>query len=232
VINEPSKGDQINEGMMKQLTSGIEPIQARAPYMLQAISFVPQFKLVVCSNEFMVVKSQDHGTWRRIRVVDFVSLFTDKPVKGDSEKPYQFLIDRYITEKFDKWKPVFMAMLVDIAFKTKGVVKDCDRVLSASKSYQESLDYVGDFIRDRIVIDSDGKITKQTIKYEFESWHSSNYGGKLPNIKEVHAYMDKKFGKYEKKHAWVGISIRIEDTAESNEEDEDDNTNDVDVNDL
>jgi P4 family phage/plasmid primase-like protien len=233
VINEPSKGDQINEGMMKQLTSGIEPIQARAPYMLQAVSFVPQFKLVVCSNEFMVVKSQDHGTWRRIRVVDFVSLFTDKPVKGDSEKPYQFLIDRYITEKFSSWKTVFMGMLVDIAFKTKGVVKDCDRVLSASKSYQESLDYVGDFIRDRIVIDPEGKITKQTIKYEFESWHSSNYGGKLPNIKEIHAYMDKKFGKYEKKRAWIGISIRIDDTVEGDEADsENEDDNDVDVDDL
>jgi len=235
VINEPSKGDQINEGMMKQLTSGIEPIQARAPYMLQAVSFVPQFKLVVCSNEFMVVKSQDHGTWRRIRVVDFVSLFTDKPVKGDTEKPYQFLIDRYITEKFDKWKPVFMGMLVEIAFKTRGVVKDCDRVLSASKSYQESLDYVGDFIRDRVVVDPEGKITKQTIKYEFEAWYSSNYGGKLPNIKEVHAYMDKKFGKYEKKRAWLGISIRLDDTVDGEDDDDiedDDDENDIDVEDL
>jgi hypothetical protein len=96
------------------------------------------------------------------------------------------------------------------------------------------LDYVGDFIRDRIIIDTEGKITKQTIKYEFESWHSSNYGGKLPNIKEIHAYMDKKFGKYEKKRAWVGISIRLDETMDQddsvdNSEEED---NDVDVNEL
>jgi P4 family phage/plasmid primase-like protien len=235
VIHEPSKGEQINEGMMKQLTSGIEPLQARAPYMLQTVSFVPQFKLVVCSNEFMVIKSQDHGTWRRIRVVDFVSLFTDKPVNGDTEKPYQFLIDRNITNKFESWKTVFMAMLVDIALKTKGVVNDCARVLSASNSYKESLDFVGDFIRDRIILDPEGKITKQTVKYEFETWHSSNYGGKLPNIKEVHAYMDKKFGKYEKKRAWVGISIRVDDnTDEYDEDSNDDNTdgNDIDVNEL
>lgn len=231
VINEPSKGDQINEGIMKQLTSGIEPLQARAPYMLQAVSFVPQFKLVVCSNEFMVVKSQDHGTWRRIRVVDFVSLFTDKPVSNDPEKPYQFLIDRHITERFNKWKTVFMAMLVNIAYKTKGVVKDCDRVLSASKSYQESLDFIGDFIRDRIVLDPAGKITKQTVKYEFESWHSSNYGGKLPNIKEVHAYMDKKYGKYEKKRAWLGISIRVDENVEE-EDDADEDPQDIGENDL
>ena len=125
-----------------------------------------------------------------------------------------------------------MAMLVNIAYKTKGVVKDCDRVLSASKSYQESLDFIGDFIRDRIVLDPAGKITKQTVKYEFESWHSSNYGGKLPNIKEVHAYMDKKFGKYEKKRAWLGISIRVDENAEEDEDENDTDPQDIDVNDL
>jgi P4 family phage/plasmid primase-like protien len=234
VIHEPAKGDQINEGIMKQLTSGIEPLQARAPYMLKTVSFVPQFKLVVCSNEFMVIKSQDHGTWRRIRVVDFVSLFTDNPVEGDKEKPYQFLIDRHITEKFQSWKTVFMSMLVDIALKTNGVVKDCSRVMSASNSYKESLDFIGDFIRDRIVVDPEGKITKQTLKYEFEAWHSSNYGGKLPNIKEVHAYMDKRFGKFEKKRAWVGVSIRIDENTDfgDSDNDSDDAANDIDVNDL
>jgi phage/plasmid-associated DNA primase len=75
VMQEPTKGDRINEGVMKQLTSGIDPIQARAPYMPQAITFIPQLKLVVCSNTMMEIKSNDHGTWRRIRVVPYKSLF-------------------------------------------------------------------------------------------------------------------------------------------------------------
>ena len=114
-------------------------------------------------------------------------------------------------------------------FKTNGVVKDCDSVLAASNSYKDSLDYVGDFIRDRIITDPHGKVTKQTVKYEFETWHSSNYGGKLPNIKEVHAYMDKRFGKYEKKSAWMGISIKIDNTLD-NDSDDDTYDNDVDIN--
>jgi hypothetical protein len=106
--------------------------------------------------------------------------------------------------------------------------------MSASNSYKESLDFIGDFIRDRIVVDPEGKITKQTLKYEFEAWHSSNYGGKLPNIKEVHAYMDKRFGKFEKKRAWVGVSIRIDENTDfgDSDNDSDDAANDIDVNDL
>ena len=117
VMQEPSKGDVINEGMMKQLTSGKDPIQGRAPYMPKTISFIPQLKLAVACNALMGVKANDHGTWRRIRVVPFKSLFTETPVDDDHEKPHQFMLDKNIEEKFDDWKEVFAAMLVDIVFK-------------------------------------------------------------------------------------------------------------------
>ena len=73
VLQEPSKDDVLNEGVMKQLTSGKDQIQGRAPYMLATVSFIPQFKLVVTCNNLMKVNSTDHGTWRRIRAVPFLS---------------------------------------------------------------------------------------------------------------------------------------------------------------
>jgi hypothetical protein len=51
--------------------------------MPQTITFLPQFKLVVTCNVFMEIKSNDHGTWRRIRAVPFKSLFTKNPTSGD-----------------------------------------------------------------------------------------------------------------------------------------------------
>jgi len=229
VMQEPSEGDQLNEGVMKQLTSGLDPIQARAPYMLQSVTFLPQFKLVVCSNAFMVIKSHDHGTWRRIRVVDFVSLFCDNPVQGDVDKPYQFLIDRNLKdEKFEKWKYVFTAMLVEIAFKTNGIVKDCARVMASSNSYKDSLDYVGDFLKSRVIKDARGRITKTEITNEFTLWYESTYGRDArgrPSTKNVHTYMDKHYGKYDKHQAWVGIRINYDNqsiASNSDVEDPDD----------
>jgi hypothetical protein len=38
----------------------------------------------------------------------------------------------------------------------------------------------------------------------------NTYGKGAPNPKEVHAYMDKKFGKFEKNGAWLGARIKYE----------------------
>jgi P4 family phage/plasmid primase-like protien len=232
VMHEPSEGEQINEGIMKQLTSGIEPLEARAPYMTNMVKFIPQFKLTVCSNEFMNIKSQDHGTWRRIRVVEFLSLFTENPVHDDPERPYQYLIDLHIIERFEEWKHVFMAMLVEIAFRTGGVVADCKRVMSASNSYKDSLDSIGDYIKEKIEKNPNGRITKGEITADFKQWYNMNYEnmGK-PAPKKVHEYMDRKFGKYDNNKAWLGISIKV-NRGQAEAPDSDEEFGDVGVNDL
>ena len=56
-------------------------------------------------------------------VAPFVSLFTEKPVKNDPDKPYQFKVDRELDNKFDDWKEVFASMLIERARKTKGYVR-------------------------------------------------------------------------------------------------------------
>jgi len=73
VIQEPSKNEQINEGIMKEITGG-DPIQGRALFK-DMITFIPQFKLTVCTNTMFDIKSNDDGTWRRIRVNDFKAKF-------------------------------------------------------------------------------------------------------------------------------------------------------------
>jgi P4 family phage/plasmid primase-like protien len=209
VMQEPSKGDVINEGMMKQLTSGKDPIQGRAPYMPKTISFIPQFKLAVACNALMGVKANDHGTWRRIRVVPFKSLFTETPVDDDPDKPHQFMLDKNIEEKFDAWKEVFAAMLVEIAFKTGGVVNDCDIVMSKSNEYRQSQDYISEFIRDRITREANGRIKQMELNNEFSIWYMSNYGGRGPSPKELHEYMDKEFGR-KRQQTWSGVRIKYE----------------------
>jgi P4 family phage/plasmid primase-like protien len=230
VMQEPSKGDVINEGVMKQLTSGKDPIQGRAPYMPEAVSFIPQFKLVVTCNTLMGVKANDHGTWRRIRAVPFKALFTENPVIGDAEKPYQFKLDKYIDEKFEDWKEVFAAMLVARAFETNGIVKDCDIVMAKSNEYRQSQDYIAEFIQDRVSKDPAGKIKKMELNNEFSMWYAANHGGRGPSPKDLHEYMDKEFGRQRNQY-WVGVKIRYDngdyDQADSRTTDDDISANEL-----
>jgi P4 family phage/plasmid primase-like protien len=212
VMNEPSKGDRINEGPLKELTGG-DPVQARALYQ-EMMTFVPQFKLVVCTNVMFDVKSNDDGTWRRICKVDFESKFCENPKTDDPDMPYQFKIDKHLDKKLEGWAPIFMAMLVQKAFRTEGTVNICEKVRLSSNKYRNSQDYLSEFIRDKIKVlpginDSTGKaynVKRDELNLEFKEWYTSNYDKNIPRFQELHEYMDKKFKKVAK-GGWSGCKI-------------------------
>ena len=205
ITSEPSEGDKMNEGPMKQLTSGTDPMSCRAPYG-QLMKFIPQANAIIMANHFLEVKSRDHGTWRRIRVITFKSLFTDNPVTDDPDKPYQYKKIDNLDLKFDQWKYVFMAMLVEIAFTTNGICKVCDTVSASSNQYRQNQDVLAEFIGEKIIKDTTSKLKKSTVCYEFTEWYRTLYGGRINKTKELYALMDKQFGIC-KQNAWNGITI-------------------------
>ena len=221
LMQEPSKDDRINDGAMKELTSCVEPIKGRNLFAT-SVTFIPQCKIVVCSNNFMKVNSQDHGTWRRIAVADFMSLFTDKPAEeGDNENPYQYKKDPTLKERFPIWREVFMAMLVEKAFELDGRVNSCDLVDKASDSYRQREDHIAEFISEKIRKDADGRLTKTELQNEFSLWYRSTYGRDGPSIKEVHEYLNKKFSKC-KDGSWYGIKYRYDEIRDDDDDDDDD----------
>jgi len=209
VMQEPSKGDKINEGIMKELTGG-DPLQGRALYANSEV-FIPQFKLVCCLNQLFDIESQDDGTWRRIRVCDFMSKFCENPVNNDPDQPYQFKVNKKLEERFDDWKVAMVCRLIHIARITKGNVEDCDIVMAKSREYREDQDYLSEFIKEKIEARSGGVIKKREISDEFRDWYKNNYGmsvkgmGGVPKNKEIWDIMNKRYGKY--KAGWQNVAI-------------------------
>jgi P4 family phage/plasmid primase-like protien len=212
VMQEPSKGEKINEGIMKEITGG-DPIQGRALFK-EAVTFIPQFKLVVCTNTLLDIKSNDDGTWRRIRVCDFMSKFLENPY-CDEEKfpkedyPYQYEMDKHIDEKFENWAPVLASMLVNITFEKMGSVKDCKIVMASSEQYREGQDYLAEFCKDKIKKVTGSKLKKTELVEEFRGWYTTNYGKGVPKARELYDHMEKKYGKY--KSCWSNIAINYDD---------------------
>jgi P4 family phage/plasmid primase-like protien len=226
VMQEPKKGDKMNEGIMKQLT-GKDPITGRALYVPEPITYTPQFKLVVTCNNLLEVNSMDHGTWRRIRAVPFKSLFTENPVENDPLKPYQFAIDPFIDEKFPAWKEVFMAMLVKRVCETNGIVKDCTIVTQRSDQYRNEQDSISTFVRDMVIRESGSQIKKMELNHTFKLWFAENVNnGKQPSVKDLHEYMDTHFGK-PVTNVWKGVKIFIDRTDEDEHDVDDSDINHV-----
>ena len=211
VMQEPSKGDVINEGIMKEITGG-DPVVCRALFK-DSVTFTPQFKLAVCTNNLFDIKSNDDGTWRRIRVVNFESKFTSKPYHDPEFSvdtyPHQFMLDTTLDEKFETWAPVMLSLLVEKAYVTQGKVTDCDEVLASSNRYRQSqdiyLDFIGQCIQEhKMPQPCNLKLTAVTDC--FKNWYSVNHGSKVMPLKELKEYLNKKFGNYPKE-GWSRLTL-------------------------
>jgi P4 family phage/plasmid primase-like protien len=222
VMQEPSKDAVINEGILKELTGG-DPIQARALYSDSEI-FIPQFSLVVCTNSLFEVKSNDDGTWRRMKLVDFLAKFISENEVHTDDTKYIFPKDKGLKEKLPKWAPIFVSMLVKRACETDGEVIDCNEVVAASNKYRQSQDSISGFINERIIKDEKGSVGKKILNDIFKEYFQNTCGNrKPPKLSDLEEIMIKRFGNRNLKTGkWHGISIKQED--ETNEGDIDDIT--------
>ena len=210
VMQEPSKDAVINEGIMKELTGG-DPIQARALYSDSEI-FIPQFTLAVCTNALFEIKSNDDGTWRRMKLVDFLAKFVSEGETHTDDTAYVFPKDKGLKEKLPQWASVFISMLVKRACETDGEVKDCPEVVAASNRYRQSQDCITGFIADKLVADDNSYINKKTLNDVFKEWFQMNYGNrKPPKLSELVDVMVKRYGKLNAKGRWTGIKIKDDD---------------------
>jgi len=216
VMQEPSKGVKLNEGIMKELTGG-DPLQARGLYLESEI-FEPQFTLVVCTNNLFDIESNDDGTWRRIRKCDFPSKFVDEGEVYNDETKWIFTKDKSLKDKLPRLAPIFASLLVKKCFETDGIVKDCETVMNASRGYRKNQDFISAFILEMLekTDNIDDKIGKKGLMEEFKLWFQQEQGAKkIPKGEELYEAMNKRFGECTKK-GWYKVRF-IQNKDDDNE---------------
>lgn len=195
VMQEPSEQDKINIGFMKEL-SGNDRILTRGLYK-EPFEFKPQFKMILTCNELPEVPSDDGGTWRRIRVIEFTSKFVENPTK-----PREFSMDLELSDKFERWAETFMSLLIE---RHKGInpnaIPEPMEVRIATESYKNNNDIIGQFINDKIEIDKnspDDRIGIANLYNEFRLWMCEFVpkNKKRPDRIQLKAYFEKMLGPY------------------------------------
>jgi len=206
VMQEPSEADRINIGLMKEL-SGNDRILVRTLYK-EPYEFKPQFKMILTCNELPEVPSDDGGTWRRLKVCNFSSKFTENP---NPDKPTEFPMDLELSDKFDRWKEVFISMLIE-RHKTiqPNSIHEPMEVRVATESYKQNNDVIGQFISEKIEINPEleCRVAIGKLYNDFRLWTSGNVpkGKKCPDRNQLKAYLEKLLGAYDNRGlAWYQI---------------------------
>lgn len=211
VMQELTSGVTMNEGIMKEITSATEPLQGRALWC-ESETFVPQFSLVVCTNVLPKIKSNDDGTWRRMKVVNFMSKFISEGEIHYHENDYIYPKDKTLKEKLPMWAPIFIGMLVDIASKTDGEVMDCPQVIDSSNKYRENQDSFSKYVNTNIKKQDGSFIKKTELNNNFKMWYIENIGeGRVPKLQDLEDFMNKKFGPINSNGKWMNVSLIIHD---------------------
>lgn len=207
VMQEPSEQDRINIGFMKEL-SGNDRIMTRGLYK-EPCEFKPQFKMILTCNELPEVPSDDGGTWRRIRVIEFTSKFCENPVK-----PNEFAMDLELSDKFDRWAESFISMLIERhQHINPNAIPEPMEVRIATESYKNNNDVIGQFMNDRVIIDKDcpeDRLGIANLYNDFRVWSCDNVpkNKKRPDRNQIKAYVEKLLGPYPSDNkGWKGMRI-------------------------
>lgn len=188
VLQEPSEDEKMNIGFMKELTGG-DRIIARGLFQ-DPIEFKPQAHLVLTCNHLPSIPSDDGGTWRRIRVIEFLSTFTENPNPSNKN---EFKIDTELSLKFDDWKEYFMSILIHYykKYMDEGIYEPHE-VLKCTQEYQKDNDIMKLYIDERVEPKEGGFVTFSELYNDFKYWYKET--GELkkqPPKQQVLKYMNK-----------------------------------------
>ena len=147
--------------------------------------------MVLTCNHLPNIPSDDGGTWRRLRVVEYSSKFTDNPNPKNNN---EFKIDTELSLKFEDWKESFMSILIHYYSKyMKEGIYEPEEVLACTKEYQKDNDTIKNFIHERVEKVNGAFVSQTELYNDFKYWYkdSGEPMKNIPNKKSIVKYINK-----------------------------------------
>lgn len=161
-MSESDDGRHLNEAQVKNLTGG-DNVVARELYQ-SVIHFTPSHKLFLASNHQPVIKSTDHGIWRRIRLVPF-----KVTIRLADRNPN---LEKELREELPGILNWALAGCVEWQKLGMPIPK---AVLEATEEYREEMDLVGAWISENCLVSPHGEVSAADAYQSFDPWCKENY---------------------------------------------------------
>lgn len=154
---ESEEGQRLSEALIKQLTGG-EPITARF-LRKEFFEFLPKFKIFFTTNHKPIVKGNDEGIWRRIKLIPFTVTIPKEE------------IDMELPEKLRKELSGILKWAVEGCLKwQREGLGEPDEVKQATQGYKDEMDIIGHFISDYCVIRPGARVSAKLIYDVYKGW--------------------------------------------------------------
>jgi putative DNA primase/helicase len=210
VASEGGKGCQFDEALIKQMT-GQDRMAARFLYQ-ETFEFLPQFKLVLMTNDKPTARPEDFALWERIQLLPFVKTFV-----GNSQDKGLKTKLRAETEKSG-----ILNWLIEGCLEwNKFGLQPPDEVVQATKAYQKENDYIELWMSDKCTINPLASGNVGELYTNFRSWIEIYDENVRIKRKDFTDSLEKKgflkkisTGNYTKFH---GIGLRAENRTDSND---------------
>lgn len=162
LCSETEDNTALAESLVKSLVSG-DSMSVRALYSAPT-QFTPNFKLVMAGNHRPIVRGNDYGIWRRIRLVPFNRTFSPE------ER------DPHLLTKLKAEAPHILAWMVAgcIAWQQQGLADTPPLILLATQEYREDQDITGRWLEECTIRDEIGEETSGDLYASYNQWCLDN----------------------------------------------------------
>ena len=221
-LQEPDDREPLNTSRMKQFT-GEDIVEARGLFADQD-KFTIKGKLFMLCNSLPPIHQMDRGTWRRIRVINFESLFVDQNDAKYSDlvsgKANVYPKDKNLNLKLKKWREAFLSLLVhtyEKVYCVEGLIEP-EIVKMAGNAYKERFDSFEGFLRTRARTNKQYSFlaTEKTdfkmIYQAYRNWFEYQGGvGKRLTQEDLKKRCEDAFGAAEQSKYFCGVKIFNDD---------------------
>ena len=200
--SESEDGHKLDLGFVKS-TTGRDKMNARKPFDRYEKEFQQTHKLVLLTNYKPKIPPNDFATWRRIALVPFNTIFTERP-----ERPNEKLRDNLIFEKLKAELPGILNWCIEGCLEWQECgLNPPDIVRESTVAYQRENDSLTDFITE--CCDLSGECQMKVL---FDSYvEFCEQAGKTHiNLNQFSEQVSSKFDRYTKRHKRfiVGLSLK------------------------
>jgi P4 family phage/plasmid primase-like protien len=184
IMQEPDPNEPLNTSRMKQF-SGEDDVEARGLFQDQE-TFKITGKLFMSCNKLPPVHTMDNGTWRRIRVLSFESMFVDSGDTRYDPSKNIFYKDYTLDAKLKSWRQSFLSLLLHY-YETRYLKTGLNPppiVMQVSNQYKYSHDSFAKFFESCVRKDPEAPDVNLTKVFKsYNAWYSNLAGSSGSKLK-------------------------------------------------